>query len=70
MTDTRYKESFSLTIEGEEYLVEVKEIPFREGVELQAEVEGELIRVSDRGLGIHEASRILEEEIKRFLASV
>lgn len=67
MVDTRYKESFTLTVDGEDYVVEVKEIPFREGVELQVEIEGELLRVSDRGLGIHEASRILQDEIRKFL---
>jgi len=69
MTDYRLKESFDLEIEGEIFEVEVAEIPFREGLELRCSVEGELIRVSDRGLGLHEARRLLEIEIRKFIAS-
>ena len=67
MTDYRLKDSFELQIEDDVFEVEVAEIPFREGLELRCQVEGELIRVSDRGLGLHEARRLLEIEIKRFL---
>ncbi len=69
MTDYRLKNSFELEIEGDIFEVEIAEIPFREGLELRCNVEGELIRVSDRGLGLHEAKRLLEIEVKKFLNS-
>jgi hypothetical protein len=69
MTDYRLKDSFELEVDGEIFEVEIAEIPFREGLELRCTVEGELIRVSDRGLGLHEAKRLLGIEVKRFLDS-
>ncbi len=69
MTDYRLKDSFELEVDGEVFEVEIAEIPFREGLELRCTVEGELIRVSDRGLGLHEAKRLLGIEVKRFLDS-
>ncbi len=62
--DTRKAKSSLVTVDGIQYPVEVVEIPFREGVELRCVVEGETVRVSDRGLGEAEAFRILEDEIR------
>lgn len=63
----RSKQVRKLDIADVEYSVSVIEIPFREGVELRCIVAGEEIRVSDLGLGEHEAMRLLEEKVKRFL---
>lgn len=52
--------------DGELVEVEVLEIPFREGVELRCVVNGEEIRVSDRGLGYQEALRVLRDEVRQF----
>ena len=68
--DKRYKEDLQLEVDGQIYDIEVLEIPFREGVELRCEIEGELVRVSDRGLGIDEAKRLIEVEIRRFLSAI
>ena len=62
--DTRTAKTSLVTVDGIQYQVEVIEIPFREGVELRCVVEGETVRVSDRGLGEAEAFRILEDEIR------
>ena len=67
--EVRSKKTLELEIDGDTYEVEVLEIPFREGVELKCVVSGEEIRVSDRGLGDHEALRLLEVEVRRFLES-
>ena len=56
--------TFSLNLDGQTYLVKRSTFPFREGVELETEVNGKPIRVSDRQLGEKEAIRILEELIK------
>lgn len=63
----RSQQIHKLEVAGVEYSVSVIEIPFREGVELRCVVEGEEIRVSDLGLGEHEALRLLEEKIQSFL---
>ncbi len=68
MTDYRYKDNLKIEIDGMQYPVEIVEVPFREGLELRCTVDEETFRVSDRGLGLHEAKRILELEIKKFLA--
>lgn len=60
----RSKEQRKISIDGEDFEVEVLEFPFREGVELQCEVDGEVLRVGDRGLGMHEAERLLKEMIR------
>ncbi len=61
----RSKDSFLLNVANQDYIVERVEIPFREGVELQTLVGEERLRVSDRGLGEHEAIRLLEIEIQK-----
>lgn len=61
----RSKDSFLLNLDNQDYIVERIEIPFREGVELQLVLDGELLRVSDRGLGEHEAIRLLKQEIQK-----
>ena len=65
MAILRSKKTKSIEVAGQSYLVQIVEIPFREGVELVCEVNGEEVRVSDRGLGEHEAFRLLVEEIER-----
>lgn len=65
--DKRSQRLQKLTIDEQTFDVWVVEAPFREGVELSCEVEGELIRVSDRGLGEHEAFRLLEASIREKL---
>ena len=57
--------SFSLEVEGTIYSVKQFSFPFREGVELEVEVNGEVIRVSDRQLGEQEAVRILTDLIRQ-----
>jgi hypothetical protein len=64
--DTRKSGNLTLTILGEDVDVIVREIPFREGVELECEFEGETFRMGDRGLGIDEALRLLKVELERF----
>lgn len=59
----RSRKVISIFVAGEDYEVEIVEIPFREGVELRCQVGQELIRISDRQLGEHEALRLLAEEI-------
>jgi len=58
---------FTLTVSGRDFVVRRIQIPFREGVELETEFEGERIRVSDRQLGEREALRILSELLQRKL---
>ena len=65
----RRQNKFQLEFQGELLEAEVRELPFREGVELRCFYEGEEFRVSDRGLGEHEALRLLKEELARFVAS-
>jgi hypothetical protein len=60
----RYKKTRILNINDKQIVVNIIEIPFREGVEVEAVVNGEIIRVSDRQLGEDEAIRILERLIK------
>ena len=62
--EVRNKTCREIEIDGERYQVEVVEIPFREGVELRCQCGEELLTVSDRGLGEHEAFRLLEEQIR------
>jgi len=57
--------SFILEVDGKSYIVTRKSFPFREGVELEVEIDGEKIRVSDRQLGEKEAIRILTELIRQ-----
>ena len=64
--ERRYEKEVTVTVSGKEYLVAVREIPCREGVELSCWIEDDEIRVSDRGLGEHEALRLMKEEIARF----
>ena len=45
--------------------VVVREIPFREGVELSCHFEGKEIKVSDLGLGEAEAFRLLKTELEK-----
>ena len=66
---TRDERRGTLTLDGVSYDYLIREIPFREGVELCCEVDGEDIRVSDRGLGLDEAERLLKEEIGKFKSS-
>ena len=58
------KETFQLEVDGVSYTVKRLSFPFREGVELEVEIDGKAIRVSDRQLGEKEALRILVELIK------
>lgn len=62
----RREEERTLEIDGEEFTFVIREIPFREGVEFSCVIDGEELRVSDRGLGEHEALRLLESEIRRY----
>ncbi len=64
--DTRHEGALTISILGEELEVVVREIPFREGVELECEYEGETFRMSDRGLGLDEALRLLTIDVERF----
>ena len=66
----RSENSLELVVDGKTYEVLVREIPFREGVELSCMVDDQQIRVSDRGLGDHEALRLLEEEIRTYLRTL
>ena len=68
--DPRSVEKLLIEVNGEEYEVQAVETPFREGVELHCRVGGSDIRVSDRGLGRHEALRLIKEEIKAKLNTV
>lgn len=61
----RSKRSIDIEVGGVAYTVDVVEIPFREGVELQCEMDDEIIRFSDRQLGEDDALRLLKEEIAR-----
>ena len=61
----RDKRRTSLEVFGNFYEVKVVEIPFREGVEASCLVKGKELRFSDRGLGEHEAIRLLKEAIQR-----
>lgn len=61
----RSQKTVPLEVDGHTYTVSVIEIPFREGVELRCEVDGEVLRFSDRQLGESEALRLLAEEIQR-----
>ena len=61
--EVRSKKSRAIEVEGTSYEVDVVEIPFREGVELRCRLGDELLSVSDRGLGEHEAFRLLEQQI-------
>ena len=63
----RKTRSKTLEINNRIFYITVTEIPFREGVELQVEVNGEIVRVSDRQLGENEAMRIIEGLIKERL---
>lgn len=63
----RVVKSFQLEVEGQVFQVMQFEIPFREGVELETEFNGEKIRISDRQLGEREALRLLELELKKRL---
>ena len=65
MPIVRKRKRFCLDVEGSRYEVSVVETPFREGIELVCQLNGEELRVSDRQLGEHEAERLLIEEIKR-----
>jgi len=65
----RSKKTVSIEVSGEIFEAEVLELPFREGVELSCWVEDEEIRVSDRGLGEHEAIRLMKEEIQARLVT-
>lgn len=56
--------TINILVDGENYQADLIELPFREGVELECEVGGELLRVSDRGLGEDEAVRLMKELIK------
>lgn len=60
----REKRFCEIVVGAERFVVEVIEIPFREGVELVCTVDGEELRFSDRQLGEREALRLLEEEIR------
>lgn len=64
MVLVRSQQVLELDVDGEIFEVEIIEIPFREGVELKCTLGDEEIRVSDRGLGDHEALRILADEIR------
>ena len=58
---------FDLKVDENIFQVKSFSYPFREGVELEVEVYGEILRVSDRQLGQEEATRILKELITRRL---
>jgi hypothetical protein len=58
------KQEFELEVDGAVYSVTRKTFPFREGVELEVEINAEKIRVSDRQLGEQEAVRILSDLIR------
>ena len=60
----RSKDRFLLDVHGHTHEVQRYEYPFREGVELVTTINGKEIRVSDRGLGDHEAVRLLRIEIE------
>ncbi|GEM_PF-5719736 len=61
----RREEKRSTIVDGETYYYQLLEIPFREGVELLCDHFSPPLRVSDRGLGEHEALRLLELEITK-----
>ena len=63
----RQQKELLLSVDGSEYFAVAREIPFREGLELSCWIDGQELRVSDRGLGEHEAIRLLEEEIRSYL---
>lgn len=69
MIFVRDRREINLIVEGQSFVVEVLEIPFREGVELLTKVNGQEVRISDRQLGEEEALRLIEEEIKRLLTN-
>ena len=60
-------ETRSIAIGGKHYTVSLHRFPFREGVELRCVIGNRRFAISDRGLGEHEAFRLLEEEIAQFL---
>ena len=59
-------EKHILNVDGEDFEVCIVQIPFREGVEVRCPLGEEELRVSDRGLGEHEALRLMEEEIRKW----
>ena len=61
------EKEFVITVDGSEYPVVVREVPFREGIELSCRIGDEEVRVSDRGLGQQQAVRLLEDEIRLFV---
>ncbi len=58
---------FTHELDGLSFEIRRLETPFREGLELETEVDGKLLRVSDRQLGEGEALRLLEIEIRALL---
>jgi hypothetical protein len=65
MAGNRKVSTFKLTVQGRRFEVFRIEYPFREGVELEVEIDGERLRFSDRQLGEREARRLLEAELER-----
>lgn len=63
----RRESKLSITVNGQSFVVRKIEIPFREGVELETDLNGERIRISDRQLGEHEAVALLKAELHRRL---
>jgi hypothetical protein len=61
-------EKFDLEVGGQTYQISRVTFPFREGVELEVEIDGELLRVSDRQLGESEAVRLLTAMIQKKLS--
>lgn len=57
----------TIQVGEQSFIVEIFEIPFREGVELRCVVAGEEIRISDRQLGENEALRLMSDEITKRL---
>ncbi len=56
---------FSLEVEGQLFPIELRKLPFQEGITLTCKLaSGDLITIGDRQLGEHEARRLMAEEIK------
>ena len=58
-----------LTVDGVVYTITILERPFREGREVQFEVQGEMVTVSELGLGEKELELRVTEEIRKRVAS-
>lgn len=64
----RPKQAVTVETEGKVYQATIIETPFREGIELECNVDDYCLRVSDLGLGLDEAIRQLKQAIKETLS--